>query len=231
MVRAFRNAVPKLQAGLVPQSLLYLEVCMTASSIDSPSPPSHSSQEQSMPRIWIFNPSNYPRDGYVSLPWQDIHNATGYEPEELVLYQDRDKPLFFQVDQIDPEDPSLDTLNFFLSRPLEPQPEKHLSPAGIVYITSQVKKRKSKKPESLPKQKKIVEMRNDKLTMHLNLTPDLESGTGFWYSGSATSVRFAKLKWVELLDYYKALTYLELGHDPEKRCAQLESIQLSHPFP
>ncbi len=208
---------------------------MTVGSAKSPSQVSGITQSQAVTSILIFNPSNYSRGGYVSLPWHEIHLATGYEPEDITLYQHPDNPknpgdpLFFQVDQIDPADPSLDTLAFFLARPIDPSPEKSMIPSSTIYIANTGNKVKSKKPRTPPKQEKKVEISNDQLVMRLNLSPESENGTGFWYSGSATSVRFAKLKWVEFLDYNTAFFSPAEGHDPEKRCAQLESIQLSHP--
>jgi len=179
----------------------------------------------------ILNPSPFPRGGYVTLSWKDIHNATGYEPEEIELYQGSNIIPFFQVDQIIPENPSRDTLSFFLADPVKPGDEHYSTTSGTVKIIKKEEPGKSETQRRTFEQKQNIEIANDNLVAWFNLTPKPGSGMGFWYAGASTSVRLKKLEGMEFLDYNYALIHGPYGHDPEKRCAQLESIEISHPSP
>jgi hypothetical protein len=66
----------------------------------------------------ISNPSDYWRSGFVAVPWQPIYQKFQISPEELVLSDLRARfsnPLLAQVDRIEPEEPSRDTLVFALN--------------------------------------------------------------------------------------------------------------------
>jgi hypothetical protein len=79
-------------------------------------------------KLAVFNPSNYQRGGYVVTPWNPIYEQTKIPPDKIVLTDDKDNRLKCQVDAIDPSDPSLDTLVFFLSYPIKPGPENYSCP-------------------------------------------------------------------------------------------------------
>src|SRR5260370_32941420 len=67
---------------------------------------------QLMPwRIVVRNPSDYPRSGFASIPWQPVLAATEISHDELVLSY-RGTQLKAQVDY--PDDPGQATLTFFL---------------------------------------------------------------------------------------------------------------------
>jgi hypothetical protein len=181
--------------------------------------------------LLVFNPSKYERGGWVTLPWAPIAKETGFGQNELVLYQDAGTPLFYQVDQIDPTDPSRDALSFFLSRPIKPGDEHYRKPTGKVFI--QGKTSSDKERREPPEQKRDYELSNKQLDVRLHLTPESEDHKGYWYAGSARSIRLEKLRAVEdgvgerkeFLDYFSDFY---LSHDPQKRCVQLDSIRLSH---
>ncbi len=179
--------------------------------------------------LLIYNPSHYDRGGYVTIPWHPIAEKTGYAPDKLTLYQDPSTPLFYQIDQIDPANPSRDTLSFFLSQAVTSGPEDYSKPTGIVTIDG-IKSRKKTRKTS-PEQKPNIELHNTQMDLRLNLTPESEDGRGYWYAGSARSIRLENLlgygSRAEYLDSYTASFNREYGHDPEKRCLQLESIRIS----
>ncbi len=185
-------------------------------------------------KLLVFNPSNYPRGGWVTMPWQSIAEQTGFDPDNLLLYQDVGTPLYYQVDQIDPDEPARDTLSFFLSRPAAPGSEHYTVPTAEVFIEEKVSSAlRPRKPK--PEQQSSIEIRNSRLDLRFNLTPEKEGGEGGWYAGSVRSVRLDKTRRkkedprAEFLDYYNWMFDHEAGHDPEKRCIQLDSIKLAHP--
>ena len=185
-------------------------------------------------KLLVFNPSNYERGGWVTLPWEPIARETGFDSRDLLLYQDVGTPLPYQVDQIDPADPSRDTLSFFLSRPLNRGDEHYKDPKGVVFIKGKASGRKER--AGPPEQSRDYEFSNMRMHVRLNLTPESEDGKGDWYSGSARSIRLEKLRDVledgslserkEFLDYFHRMFHL--GHDSQKRAMQLDSIRLTH---
>jgi hypothetical protein len=185
-------------------------------------------------KLLIYNPSKEPRGGVITVPWQPIAAATGYSPDGLKLTQDDDTELkYYQVDQIDPDNPAHDRLSFFLGKPLGRGPEDYSKPSGFVTIEGIKGKKQRKEPVS--EYKKSIELSNMQLDARFNLTPESDGG-GFWYAGSVTSVRLEKCREeghrIEYLDYPTAhAEWLsrDRGHDPEKRCLQLESIEIAHP--
>jgi hypothetical protein len=191
----------------------------------------------------LYNPSDYWRTGHITVPWREVlkkaqeahpNRKTAkvhLDPEQLVLLDDSNTPLPFQIDQIDPNDSSSKTLSFALNKWLEPGDNDYshstgtvvvaegrgVSPLGIdpkldVYI-----------PENSERGVKLI---NSRLEVWLNLIPDLKED---WraenpvYAGAATSVQ---LDGTEILDYNVANIW---GHDPEKRCMQLDYIKLPCP--
>jgi hypothetical protein len=183
--------------------------------------------------LLLYNPSREPRGGYITIPWQPILEKTGYDPDALSLYQDSDTPLYYQVDQIDPKAPSRDTLSFFLSHSVAPGPENYSKPSGTIRIEGRPSE--SQKKRELPEQQPVLELSNNQLDVQFNLTPASENGEGCWYAGAARSIRPEKLRSydhrLEYLDYYGAQFDPVHGHNPQKRCMQLDNIQLSHRDP
>ena len=69
-----------------------------------------------------------------------------------------------------------------------------------------------------------VKFINDRLKVWFNLVPDPENDGKNWYAGSTTS---ALLYDREILDPHRAdLPWLYMCHDREKRCMQIDQIQL-----
>ncbi|HJU56227.1 MAG TPA: hypothetical protein VJ715_16715 [Pyrinomonadaceae bacterium] len=184
------------------------------------------------PSLLVFNPSRYSRGGWVTVPWGPIAKETGFGQDDLLLYQDSGTPLFYQVDQIDPSDPSHDTLSFFLSRQIDPGDEHYQTHTGEVFIEGRPSSNQARR--QAPAQVRDYELSNNRLDVRLNLSPESEDKKGYWYAGSARSVRLEKLRDVEdgqavgpRREFLDFINFFYLDHDPEKRCMQLESIRIS----
>lgn len=183
----------------------------------------------------VFNPSNYLRGGYVTLPWQAISKKFQIPSEELIITELRDlchTPINAQVDRIDPEDPSRDTLVFSLSKPIYPGSSSDNLASGFVRL-----ERGKPIPQQLGEayvdvvygtsgEARGVRMVNSRLIVWFNLIPAPEDNGRNWFSGSASSVQ---LDGEELLDPFRAAKGEWLGQDPEKRCMQISEILLPKP--
>ncbi|HEY0379060.1 MAG TPA: hypothetical protein VGC87_19245 [Pyrinomonadaceae bacterium] len=184
------------------------------------------------PSLLVFNPSRYPRGGWVTVPWGPIARETGFGQDALSLHQGDGAPLFHQVDQIDPADPSRDTLSFFLSKEIEPGDEHYQTHTGEVFIVGRPAGDRERR--RAPEQTRDYELSNNQLDVRLHLSPESEDEKGYWYAGSARSVRLEKLRDVEdgevvgpRREFLDFINIFYLDHDPEKRCMQLESIRVS----
>ncbi|GAB1538886.1 hypothetical protein NUACC21_15500 [Scytonema sp. NUACC21] len=192
----------------------------------------------SMNLLSIFNPSNYWRGGYFSIPWQPIFRQFQILPEELVLTDLRDlshTPLNVQVDRVDPNDPSRDTLVFSLPKGIPPGSEDEVLASTFVKldrgkpVSLGLVEPSLEVVYSLSGQARGVRLMNSRLIVWFNLIPAPEDNWRNWFSGSATSVQLDNQ---ELLDPFQAAKGEWIGQDPEKRCMQLDELLLpetSHP--
>jgi hypothetical protein len=182
--------------------------------------------------IAVFNPSNYWRSGYITMPWQAIAQEFQIPTDKLVLSDLRDlshKAIPTQIDRIDPEDSSRDTLVISLPRPVPPGAEDDILAATFLRV-DQGKPMPSKIGEPYLEvvygsdgKERGVRLVNNRLIVWFNLIPAPEDNEHNWFSGSATSVQ---LDHQELLDPFLAAKGEWLGQDPEKRCLQVSEIQL-----
>ncbi|MBE9006523.1 hypothetical protein IQ259_15985 [Fortiea sp. LEGE XX443] len=182
--------------------------------------------------IAVFNPSNYWRSGYVTMPWQGIAQEFQISPNKLVLSDLRDfshTPIPSQIDRVDPEDSSRDTLVFSLPNPIPPGSED-----GVLASTFLRADQGTPIPSKLgepylevvygsDRRERGVRLVNNRLIVWFNLIPAPEDDEHNWFSGSATSVQ---LDHQEVLDPFPAAKGEWLGQDPEKRCLQVSEIQL-----
>jgi hypothetical protein len=184
----------------------------------------------------IFNPSNYWRGGHFTIPWQPIQEEFQILPEELVLSDLRDlshTPLNAQVDRIDPEDSSRDTLVFSLPKVIPPGSEDEVLASTFVRLD----RGKSVSSGFVEPSLEIVcgasgqvrgaRLSNNRLVIWFNLIPAPKDNSQNWFSGSATSVQ---LDYQELLDPLRLAKGEWSGQDPEKRCMQIDRLLLPEEF-
>lgn len=180
----------------------------------------------------VFNPSDYWRGGHVTVPWQPIYQEFQIPPEDLVLRDLRDRThtiLLAQVDRVDPDEPTRDTLVFSLPQTIPPRSEDNSTISAFV---------RADQGQSIPQglgepslevicgsdgRARGVRFVNDRLIIWFNLVSAPEDDQRNWYGGSATSVQ---LDHQELLDPFRAAKGEWMGQDPEKRCMQVSEIQL-----
>ncbi len=203
----------------------------------------------------VYNPSDYERDGFATIPLRDILDAPHVDsrkPLRLTLHDREGIPIPFQIDPLDspvlsPENLSRAALVFHQAKTLLPGPEDYSTPSDdeivlrldtvpygqtLLHNTSEIAtpiddklKLEVLQPHDLPVR---VELTNSQLVVSFNLRPasDPNAPTGtWWYSGSATSVR---LNGQEMLEPWNC--YHWIGHDPDKRCMQIDHIRVEgHP--
>ncbi|RUT04361.1 hypothetical protein DSM106972_045890 [Dulcicalothrix desertica PCC 7102] len=180
----------------------------------------------------VFNPSNYWRSGFITLPWQPIYQQFQIPPEELVLSDLRDlshAPIKAQVDHVDPESLERDTLIFSLSKPIPPGSEDDMFVSGFIKLDrGKPMPQNSGEPfvevvYGADGRERGVRLSNSRLIVWFNLIPAPEDNERNWFSGSATSIQ---LDHQEILDPFPAARGEWLGQDPEKRCMQVAALQL-----
>jgi hypothetical protein len=68
-------------------------------------------------RLALFNPSQYPRRGHVTVDWETIRDRVPIKPEELVIRDDAGRRLPCQLDPdpFDPDPANPKTLSFTLA--------------------------------------------------------------------------------------------------------------------
>ncbi|WP_414545739.1 hypothetical protein [Nostoc sp. CCY0012] len=186
----------------------------------------------------VFNSANYWRTGCINIPWQAVVQQWQIPPEELVISDLRDlahTPINQQIDRIDPEDPTRDTLVLELSNPIPPgSPEEILVSTFLRVDRGKPQQMSVGEPNievvyGSDGRERGVRLVNNRLIVWFNLIPAPEDNGRNWFSGSATSVQ---LDHQEILDPFLAAKGEWLGQDPEKRCMQVSELQLpgsSHP--
>ena len=199
-----------------------------------------SSRKPASYELLVLNPSKVPRKGHISVPWQPIHAVTKIAPNELQMKQ-LGKIIPFQIDNIDPNDPSQQVLVFSLAGEIEPGDDNYSAVSGRVSLEQG---ESTSSHEHAPKlvvcsngegDPRGVKLINNRLNIFLNLTPELEPYLPKCYAGAITSFQ---LDSKEMLDAFCSATdepFFYMYHDPEKRL-QLASIRLwspaweNHPF-
>jgi hypothetical protein len=195
-----------------------------------PAAPERHPQSKSAPpfRLWLFNTSFYPRKGHVTHDWQSISSATEIPPEEIVVRDEKGNELPAQVDYFEHSDPTPCTLVFSLLNDIPPVPEDFSTPSSYVTV-------ERGKPRQWPNQPQLkvedsgghtrrVMLSNNRLEIWMELKPKpWDDKDREWYAGATTSVL---LDGKEILD---AFDWLDMPDSIEKRCMQLDRLQLLYP--
>jgi hypothetical protein len=179
--------------------------------------------------LHVFNPSDKERLGQVQIPWETVQKTADIDENELVLKCDN-KLLPYQIDEIDPEDPSSKMLVF--SAGTIPRSDNFPEPRRIAVIADKctgVPNRRGNVPQLIDSKLGMditgngVKFTNEALSVWFNLGPKLNRAGQSCYAGAATSVQ---LYGKEILD---AFIDDPSFHDPEKRCMQLDFVELFRP--
>jgi hypothetical protein len=172
-------------------------------------------------KLPVFNPSNYPRKGHITVPWKRIRGADKLKRDELRVMSLSGRPLSFQVDRIIPQDSGSDEISFTLDSDLAPGSEHYSSPSDHVLLDDAGPALgPAKNPPGQPSSG--FHLQNERLNIWFNLTPELGPSENACYSGCATSVQLDNR---EILDNYDNPGL----HDSEKRALQIDQIVLSRP--
>lgn len=178
-------------------------------------------------QLALQNPSTYQRNGYVSVPWNDIYDQTKIPPEAFRLRDHLGNYLPLQIDRIDPDDRKRDVLVFRYDLPINPGPDDYSMPSTAVDIerddSPPLDKNNPPVTLNIENPPQGLELTNNLLYVWFNLLPNLpEAKEKDWYAGCATSVR---LRNNEFLDSYRG-GWFGLDHDPEKRAMQISAIEV-----
>ena len=181
-----------------------------------------------MPTLLIFNPSHYWRKGHITVPWQPIENQPGISRREVVLRDTSGAELPFQIDRVDPNDPSRDVLSFSLVHAIRPGPDDYSAPSASVTIEVGGASHRPQESRAVVQKgqdgcDQVAGLVNSRLKIWFNLQPAATDCKQNWYAGSATSVQLDNL---EMLDAFKSHFGGWEGHDPEKRAMQITELQL-----
>jgi len=178
-------------------------------------------------KLQIYNPSQYPRAGTLTVPWELICRKAGVPPGEVVVHDEYGNALPTQVDYAAQPCSARATLVFSLAREVSPGPEDYSAPSS--YVT--VERGRPAEPGPHPEVVKVGEpphelrLMNEEMQIHFNLNPSPWGDGRDWYAGSATSVQIGRQ---EILDTFRSILNW-LDHDPEKRCMQVDQIKMPRP--
>lgn len=183
----------------------------------------------------VFNPSDYPRGGFVTTDWQPVFERARIPPERVAVFDQQGRQLDTQVHRADPDDPSRDTLVFWLGEQLRPGYENHQEPSAVFAVGEREREVSRPElacnPEGPVGGEYRVTLSNGLLSLRFELTPSPWGDWRDWYAGSATTVLLEQEApgpyiWVkDMLDAFNAVS----DHDPEKRCMQVDRVRLSLP--
>jgi hypothetical protein len=173
--------------------------------------------------LCVRNPSPYWRGGVVVTPWKDVAAKAKITDDKVHLLDTfNQRPVPAQIDWIDKEDPSRAVLVFRLPGDIRPGADDYADvcakfrvmsgslsrpPAGFVDVTGNG-----------------VKLRNDLMSIWINLEPEPWHSAGNWFGGSITSMERGRLELLDAVKSYFGVPY----HDPEKRL-QLDRVQIPRP--
>lgn len=174
-------------------------------------------------RLVLRNPSASPRSGHVDTPWQPIFEEARISPDELIIRDENGRSLKAQVDVNNPQDPSSATLAFLLAHDIPPGREDYSQISEVLTLERGLPN------QELGPQVEVIgdqgfKLVNRRLEIWINLLPSPWRDSRCWYAGSASTVLLDNL---EMLDAFRGVLSW-LGHDEEKRCMQIDRIQLPH---
>lgn len=173
--------------------------------------------------VVVRNPSEVPRDGHVAVPL----DASDVLPERWALFHDGDEVFAQLDDQLG--DSTRREVSFLLDKKVCKGDERYETDCATLDLRAQDATRRGH-PYQDPSVYDVVlgrgfKMRNGRISLWFNLTPDLDYEWERWYAGCATSVQ---LDGTEILDPHRAAALDFFKQDREKRM-QIDSVRLSVP--
>jgi len=179
--------------------------------------------------IDVINPSKKPRVGCVTVPWP---GSSGFTPtaEHVRVIDQSGNVLPSQIDTIENER----TLSFRLENPVPGADENSdYRIATSKVIVKQVSDVVSTPPVASGLEARVeaadnvgdtvIALSNSRLFVRLSLIPNTPQGS--WYGGAAVSIQLGSER-REILDDYQWEISRDKGLDPEKRCMQVDSVEV-----
>ncbi|HEU4560777.1 MAG TPA: hypothetical protein VFS20_23195 [Longimicrobium sp.] len=183
-------------------------------------------------KLCVRNPSPYPRAGAVVTGWEPIA-ARGLAPGSLVVRDENKRELAAQVDLIDPADPARASLAFVLEDSAKPGQEDYGGPASTFVTLEAGSAQQRPDAASVHHAGTGVRLCNSRIEVFISLGP--HDGQPY-FAGAATSVvvdvrdqPHIMRDRLEILDAHRGLITI-LGHDPEKRCMQIDRLRIALPL-
>jgi TIR domain len=175
-------------------------------------------------RLYLFNTTHSPRKGHVVHDWESIRRATGIEAEEVVVRDRKGYELPSQVDFFEYPDPTPSALVFSLLNEIPPGPEDYSAFSSYVTVERGSPRQWPNHPRLEADERggrvRRLWMKNDSLTLRLELQPSPSENEKNWYAGAVTSVL---LDQKEMLDAFGSMLGMP---DEEMRCMQLDRLRL-----
>jgi hypothetical protein len=171
--------------------------------------------------IAIYNPAGHERPGHIVIPWSEFqrHCPAADYPENGFALQDRaNREIPYQIDRIDPADPTRKFLVVGLDAAVPAGPEDCSRPATTLAIS---RRHSSPFPHKAyaHKARSGIELSNGKLTTYISFSRIHDNPNKPWYAGAATTVQLNCREVLSFGDDFKK-------HDPEKRCMQIDHLYL-----
>jgi hypothetical protein len=161
----------------------------------------------------------------VTLPWRpEEEGLTGIPGDELELRDPRGNSLPVQFDRISPDDPSRDVVTLALQSELPPGDEHYQSNSVVIRVARGPRREATSR--ALAPGVGHLDMSSERLKVSFCLASAQPGSTRSWFAGSVDSVT---LDGVEMLDIFRSHYRGCIGHDPEKRCMQIDRIRLGSP--
>lgn len=178
---------------------------------------------------------------YIKIPWSPIYREYQIPPEKFILRDESNSYVPSQIFKVDHLDHSHDFLLISIKNLLatqeNPSFDRLLHFVGSLRVEKGEKSIQNRRVPGLEiiwgsnGDARGVKMANGRLTIWYNLIPAPEDNENDWnwYSGSATSVLQGDRELLysfEIPDHGTVELPHWMGHDPQKRCMQIDTIKV-----
>jgi hypothetical protein len=171
-----------------------------------------------MTSIAVKNPCRDWRAGHFVVPW--LAGA-----EKVVIRDASKERLRAQIDKPYGDESDARQLAVILKRNVKPGDVDYPQPSDYLDVEASAEPFAEPEPFMDVTKGGGFHLYNNRLNVWFNTSPDAGDKKRSWYAGAATSVI---LDDKEILDAFRAEVGF-LGHDPEKRCMQIDRVRLLLP--